>query len=785
MEHHLAFSRGCTHEEHRKLNQHVVDSAKKSGAGHTIVLSRSSGDEKNPLTPEQKLKHARRALSKGANVEIASAEKPNLLHYAAELHKKGVKTLHFHGGSDRREMHELLKKYNGKEGKHGYFKFDNIHFHQHGEERTEGGKAALDPSNPATYSGTNIRNAARSNDRRTLHRVLPQTLSHRHKEDLINDLQSGLKSAAEKKKPRKKINEEHSNSDFGSLLKSFSEFAAKELDLKKAPKVSFKPVEDDTPVRSFGGYNPFSREIILQTKNRHPMDVFRTLAHEFVHAKQHEDDKIGHDIEKEGETGSCHENEANSVAGVIMRKFGRKHPEYFELESLKEAVFVVGPPCCGKDVVIKELKESNEAFEYDISYFNKNYPSDEKIIVNAPAHDYNSIRTANEALKQLNYETSLIFVDVENNISKLRNEQRSQKGQRVITENVRFAKFSQSNENKEKFKELFGENMSIINNNLTEEVKKPTGKLKKACWKGYTAVGMKMKNGKKVPNCVPVSEADKKFEKHMADDKIGTAGVNVNPTSLYEKDKCGCDTKKPKKIFRKRLAQEAENGSKLTTASGAVGLPVSDSLGAEFGVAKSPSIISGLTGVTPVSQGATAMYPFGTYGISESVIDWMNKPETQEKFSRKYGELAEQKLIQTGIAITESMNTSVNNKPKHFNQIRENWEALGGRDSGTVPATARYKDVSEDWSDVKHQDPSGGLKASGVRAYRRENPGSKLKTAVRTEPSKLKKGGKRWKRRKSFCARMSGMKKKLTSSKTANDPNSRINKSLRAWNCEE
>jgi hypothetical protein len=55
--------------------------------------------------------------------------------------------------------------------------------------------------------------------------------------------------------------------------------------------------------------------------------------------------------------------------------------------------------------------------------------------------------------------------------------------------------------------------------------------------------------------------------------------------------------------------------------------------------------------------------------------------------------------------------------------------------------------------------------------------------AVTTKPSKLKKGSKAAKRRKSFCARMKGMKKKLTSAKKRRDPNSRINKSLRKWNC--
>ena len=77
------------------------------------------------------------------------------------------------------------------------------------------------------------------------------------------------------------------------------------------------------------------------------------------------------------------------------------------------------------------------------------------------------------------------------------------------------------------------------------------------------------------------------------------------------------------------------------------------------------------------------------------------------------------------------------------------------------------------WTKKSGKSPSGGLNEKGRRSYERENPGSDLKPP---QPE----GGSR---RDSFCARMSGMKKKLTSKKTANDPNSRINKSLRAWNC--
>ena len=87
------------------------------------------------------------------------------------------------------------------------------------------------------------------------------------------------------------------------------------------------------------------------------------------------------------------------------------------------------------------------------------------------------------------------------------------------------------------------------------------------------------------------------------------------------------------------------------------------------------------------------------------------------------------------------------------------------------------------WQRKEGKDPSGGLNKKGVASYRGQNPGSKLQTAVTTKPSKLKKGSKAANRRKSFCARMQGMKKRNTSAKTANDPNSRINKSLRKWNC--
>jgi hypothetical protein len=104
-----------------------------------------------------------------------------------------------------------------------------------------------------------------------------------------------------------------------------------------------------------------------------------------------------------------------------------------------------------------------------------------------------------------------------------------------------------------------------------------------------------------------------------------------------------------------------------------------------------------------------------------------------------------------------------------------------GAYKGAKKALRNEEEIDEDWQSVNRKDKTDGLSQKAVNAYRRENPGSKLQTAV-TEKNP---SGKRASRRKSFCSRMGGMKKRLTSAKTARDPDSRINKALRRWNCEE
>jgi hypothetical protein len=92
------------------------------------------------------------------------------------------------------------------------------------------------------------------------------------------------------------------------------------------------------------------------------------------------------------------------------------------------------------------------------------------------------------------------------------------------------------------------------------------------------------------------------------------------------------------------------------------------------------------------------------------------------------------------------------------------------------------KGVAEDWQKANKRDRTDGMSQKAVNAYRRENPGSKLKTAVTTKPSKLKKGGKASKRRKSYCSRSRGQMK-MHSISCAKTPDKAICKARRRWNC--
>lgn len=124
-------------------------------------------------------------------------------------------------------------------------------------------------------------------------------------------------------------------------LQQFFSYVCKRLKLKNIPEliIHHDPKWSESNA-SFGAYDPDTHVLNVSTANRHIMDIKRTLAHELAHARQNELGKLG---DNSGRTGSAEENEANSIAGILMRDWGRKNPEIFG-EGKKPAPKEFRPP---------------------------------------------------------------------------------------------------------------------------------------------------------------------------------------------------------------------------------------------------------------------------------------------------------------------------------------------------------------------------------------------------------------------------------------------------------
>ncbi len=141
--------------------------------------------------------------------------------------------------------------------------------------------------------------------------------------DEISDMsvKLGLHENAEKKSKARIIGE-------------FIKFAKDRLSLNQLP-FQIKLVKDNsfaTTFKSYGGYDPNTDEIYVYVSNRSMPDILRTLAHELVHLKQRQDGVIG-GVE-DGETGSDVENEANAAAGILLRDFGRRNGNIYEVSNV-------------------------------------------------------------------------------------------------------------------------------------------------------------------------------------------------------------------------------------------------------------------------------------------------------------------------------------------------------------------------------------------------------------------------------------------------------------------
>jgi Zn-dependent peptidase ImmA (M78 family) len=118
------------------------------------------------------------------------------------------------------------------------------------------------------------------------------------------------------------------NEEKEQAIHKFIDFARLELGLKVLPQIEL--LDDSSmakDMRSLGGYNPSSNKLLVITNNRLTADILRTIAHELVHRKQDEDNQLNPDS---GLTGSPEENEANAMAGVLLRKYGEQHEEIYE-----------------------------------------------------------------------------------------------------------------------------------------------------------------------------------------------------------------------------------------------------------------------------------------------------------------------------------------------------------------------------------------------------------------------------------------------------------------------
>ena len=357
------------------------------------------------------------------------------------------------------------------------------------------------------------------------------------------------------------------------------------------------------------------------------------------------------------------------------------------------------------------------------------------------------------------------------------------------------------------------------------------------CWKGYEKKGMKTMFGKRYPNCV------KKEDVQLEDSRL-TSSNDMQSKMYADKNKSGKkmsddEIKKQKggKEFLARLKAAKEKMKKEETELEKIQKAIKT--GVMGGAKLTPQQIEGLKasltqGGSPVQEGsAYGMYkgdgkpkgPMAKFGEKKKkekkIEEKVNLKDKSSQYARSTKEVdtamtdhvnrtrGKNYNLKTGRVTDvgryrrpskrEARNEliSMNKESKTFAQFQQEcWKThkkVGMKMKGGKlvpdcrPKNEEVEIIDEKkspaWQRKAGKNPSGGLNAKGVASYRAANPGSKLKTAVTTKPSKLKKGSKAAKRRKSFCARMKGMKKRLTSAKTARDPDSRINKSLRKWNC--
>lgn len=169
---------------HELVINKVKEIAKANKASQNVVLSRSQDKNKNPLTPEQKLKYAK-LFFPGVNISLATKDEPNFFSQAEKLYKQGATHLHMVAGSDRiPEYTKLLNKYNGThEG--ALFNFKSIQVHSAGERDP-------DAEGATGMSGSKMRKLAAENNFEEFRKGVPKHVSEKNAKELFNDVRNGM-----------------------------------------------------------------------------------------------------------------------------------------------------------------------------------------------------------------------------------------------------------------------------------------------------------------------------------------------------------------------------------------------------------------------------------------------------------------------------------------------------------------------------------------------------------------------------------------------------------------
>ena len=582
--------------------------AKRIGAEFRVYTSKSHDPNKNPLPYQQKLLFLRQ-LFPGINI-VDDPNATTAFAICRQLSDQGIEDVTMITGGDRvAEFQRSIGKYVMDKKNPHFDKTKNYAFKKFNVINSGERKAGI--------SGTDMRKYIKAGKFDKFLTVSPTT----------NKALARRIFSAAKKNLAESLNEEKgmSRKDFHDKLMSFVDFTCDHLGIDERPTVQYKEDGKEGHQPSFASYSPSDKVVSILTKNRHPMDVFRSVAHELVHHKQNLDGRLGKDIRKEGSTGSKIENEANSEAGKIMRYFGAENPFYFDMQYVKEnkAIILAGTPGSGKDKILKEAILPFRFTEVSADNFHASEMRD-NLVVNGTS-DYLTIKTIKEALELKGYDTIMVFVNTSNEVSKQRNEARALKGGRVITETVRFTKWKNAQESLDKFDALFEKVIEVKNDldlNLNEDV------IKETYDKLINSVSKEIAD-------FALNEADRRFETML--NEVGGAGNWGTPqlTHRYQKDTPGQHVG-----FRNMKVLKMKNKNDKVRVYGKEP-QFNDRIGTTTGSAKNPSF----TGDT--SGDNTFMPPEPV-----SVMRWAMSEETKKRFKERYGQLAEQKIKETAARLS-------------------------------------------------------------------------------------------------------------------------------------